>query len=178
VSAKPAARFAEAAISADSGLDPAKVEDVWFSDSYVVKLDQPSLGVIDLFEAVLGHHPRWAIWLLAVRNRLAELAGLEVPPEATFRRFVRKPDYAVGDLIGPWPIFALNEAELIAGRDNRHLDFRFSVLKLNGPPSAAAFSTICNVHNRFGKFYLLLVVPFHRWGMRALIRRAIAAGRL
>lgn len=171
-------RLSEGPVPVESALDRRAVSEAWFSDSYRVALETSSCGVIDLFEAVLGHHPGWAIRLLALRNRIAAAAGLEVPPQATIRRFERKANYAVGDLIGPWPIFALSENELIAGRDNRHLDFRFSVLKLGEPVTSAAFSTICNVHNRFGKVYLWFVVPFHRWAMRALIRRAIKAGRL
>ncbi len=37
--------------------------------------------------------------------------------------------YAVGDRIGPWPIFPISQKEIVAGRNNKHLDFRLSVLK-------------------------------------------------
>ena len=168
----------EGPVPPESALDRRAVETAWFSDCHWAELNNPSLSVADLFEAVLGHHPRWARMLLALRNRIAGWAGLEVPPEAAIRRFERKPHYAVGDTIGPWPIFALTERELIAGRDNSHLDFRVSVLKLDMPSPTVAISTICNVHNRFGKIYLFFVVPFHRLGMRQLMRRAVAAGRL
>jgi Protein of unknown function (DUF2867) len=172
------ARITEGAVPAESALNRHDVETAWFSDSYVAELKTASLDMADLFEAVLGHHPRWARILLKTRNRAARWAGLEVPPEAAIDRFERKPDYAVGDLIGPWPIYALTENELIAGRDNSHLDFRLSILKLDLPVPSVAFSTICNVHNRFGKIYLFFIVPFHRWGMRQLMQRAVAAGRL
>ena len=61
---------------------------------------------------------------------------------------------------------------------NRHLDFRVSVLKRDMPEPSVAISTLCTVHNRAGKIYLFFIVPFHRWGMRSLMRRAVAAGRL
>jgi hypothetical protein len=171
-------RITEGPVPAESALDKGDVDTAWFSDSYAAELKNPSLGVADLFEAVLGHHPRWARVLLAFRNRIAGWAGLEVPPAAAVSQFERKPHYAVGDIIGPWPIFALTDTELIAGRNNSHLDFRLSVLKLDHPSPTVAFSTICNVHNRSGKIYLFFIVPFHRWGMRNLMRRAVAAGRL
>jgi hypothetical protein len=170
--------FSEGPVPTESALDRRDVATAWFSDSYRAELKDPARSVTDLFEAVLGHHPRWARVLLAVRNRIAALAGLEVPPAASIQQFERKPSFGVGETIGPWPIFALTDNELIAGRDNLHLDFRFSVLKLSAPTSTVAFSTICNVHNRFGKVYLFFVVPFHRFGMRQLLRRALAAGRL
>jgi hypothetical protein len=35
-----------------------------------------------------------------------------------------------------------------------------------------------HVHNLFGKIYLFFVVPFHRYGVKTLLRNAVAAGRL
>jgi Protein of unknown function (DUF2867) len=170
--------FVEGSIPPESALDARDVESAWFSDSYQGSLETPGASPADLFGALLGHHPRWVKTLLILRNRIAARAGLAVAPDALIQSFERKPDYAIGDTIGPWPIFHLSDTELIAGRNNQHLDFRFSVLKLATPVPTVAFSTICNVHNRFGKIYLFFVAPFHRFGMRHLMRRAIAAGRL
>jgi hypothetical protein len=170
--------FSEGTVPHESIMDRRTVEAAWFSDSYQTVLTKPALSVTDLFEAVLGHSPRWIKTLLIVRNRIAARAGLAVAPDALIKSFNRRPHYAIGDTIGPWPIFHLSESELIAGRDNSHLDFRLSVLKLDAPSPAVAISTVCNVHNNAGKLYLLFIVPFHRWGMRQLMRRAIVAGRL
>jgi hypothetical protein len=172
------AHVSEGLVPEESALDRRDVETAWFSDSYRADLRDPSRSVADLFEAVLGHPPRWLQALLIARNRIAGLAGLDVAPDEMIRRFDRKSTYGVGDVIGPWPIFAISDTELIAGRNNSHLDFRLSVLKLQTPSPAVAFSTICNVHNRFGKIYLFFIIPFHRWGMRQLMRRAVVAGRL
>ena len=170
--------FTEGPVPSETALDRSGVETAWFKDSYQARLNRPEMSVIDLFQAVLGHSPAWIKTLLILRNRIAARAGLAVAPDAAIRSFERKAHYAVGDNIGPWPIFHLSETELIAGRDNHHLDFRLSVLKLSTPVPSVAISTICTVHNRFGKLYLFFIVPFHRWGMRQLMRRAIAAGRL
>ena len=44
--------------------------------------------------------------------------------------------------------------EIVAGRNNKHLDFRMSVLKtVDGEKMNVAISTICTVHNLFGKIY-------------------------
>jgi hypothetical protein len=90
-----------------------------------------------------------------------------------------KRSYSVGDKIGVWPIFFLTETELVAGRDNKHLDFRLSVLRsTDGEIASVVVSTLCTVHNAFGKLYLFFVIPFHKWGVRRLISNAIIAGRL
>ena len=85
----------------------------------------------------------------------------------------------VGEKIGVWPIFSLSEDEVVAGRDNKHMDFRLSVLKVpDGDRPSVVVSTICTVHNLSGKLYLFFVVPFHRQGVRKLMTNALAARRL
>ena len=88
-------------------------------------------------------------------------------------------EYRVGDKIGPWPIFFIADNEIVAGRNNKHLDFRVSVLKAaDGDATSVVVSTICSVHNLFGKIYLFFIVPFHRAGVRSLLANAVAAKRL
>jgi hypothetical protein len=87
--------------------------------------------------------------------------------------------YAVGEKIGPWPIFSISDNEIVAGRNNKHLDFRLSVLKQDeANASSVTVSTICTVHNLSGKIYLFFIVPFHRFGVKNLMANAIAAKRL
>ena len=139
----------------------------------------PKANVVDLFAAVFAHHPLWIKVVLIVRNRLAELCGLEVPSASDILNPTITDGYQVGDKIGPWPLFYLSDSELVAGRDNGHLDFRLSVLRQeHGADARVVISTICNVHNRWGKVYLFFIVPFHRWGVRRLIADAVTAGRL
>ena len=49
-------------------------------------------------------------------------------------------------------------APLILGIDDSHLDFRISVLKQDG---MIFFGTWVRTKNRFGRFYLTLIMPFH-----------------
>src|SRR5262249_48043429 len=110
---------------------------------------------------------------------LAGLAGLAVPTVSDVLNISIHDRYVIGDIIGVWPIFALTETEIIAGRDNRHLDFRVSVLKRReGQQATVTVSTICTVHNLFGRIYLAVVVPFHKRGVPRLLANAVSAGRL
>lgn len=156
-------------------LDRRSVADASFKDAWHAPLARPSAQVTEIFEAVFGHRPPWMKWAMIARNRAAAMFGLETPSDAEVMTPAFRGAYAVGDKIGAWPIFALSETELVAGRDNSHLDFRLSVMKAG---DCVVFSTICNVHNGFGKVYMLCIAPFHRWGMRKLIANAIAAGRM
>src|SRR5262249_17114104 len=169
----------ECDVPASSALDRGLVRTCDFRDSYRVPLSHPGLGAAEIFFAVFGHTPFWMKAMLILRNALARLAGLEVPTVTEIMKPEVRTAYRVGDKLGPWPVFFVGENEIIAGRDNRHMDFRLSVLKeTDGAAADVVVSTICSVHNLFGKIYLLLIVPFHRAGVQALLSRAVRAGRL
>jgi len=159
------------------GLDT--VRRAYFHDSYRATLARPELGIIELFFALFGHTPLWMKLLLIVRNAVMKMFGLEVPSPREIMRPAAKGEYRVGEKIGPWPVFYVAENEIVAGRNNKHLDFRLSVLKASdGDAASVTVTTVCTVHNLFGKIYLWLIVPFHRAGVRSLMSNAVAAKRL
>jgi hypothetical protein len=154
------------------------VEQAYFRDAWRAPLSRRELGIVEIFFAIFAHHPPWMKLLLIVRNKVASLCGLDAPTTSEILVEI-KDRYVVGDKIGVWPIFALSENEVVAGRDNKHLDFRLSVLKVpSGEAASVVVSTICTVHNLFGKLYLFFIVPLHRYGVRKLIANALAAHRL
>jgi hypothetical protein len=159
-------------------LEPGRIAAASFWDSYRAPLIQTGLSMPELFAAIFAHHPAWVKVLLIARNRAMARLGAEVATDSQIWTLDLKPAYAVGDTIGPWPIFTLTGTELIAGRDNSHLDFRVSLLKTLAPTPNVTVTTVCNVHTTFGHTYLAAIKPFHRWGVRTLLQRAQAAGRI
>ena len=70
----------------------------------------------------------------------------------------------------------LGADELVAGRDNKHMDFRLSIRKVRDDSGlSVVVSTLCIVHNAFGRFYLAAVISFHTFGLRNLMARAVDA---
>ena len=122
----------ECDIPASSALDHAMVGASDFRNSYRVPLADPERSMADIFFAVFGHTPLWMKTMLLARNALARLARLEVPKAAEIMTPEVRSAYRVGDKIGPWPVFFVGEDEIIAGRDNKHMDFRLSLLKVRG----------------------------------------------
>ena len=117
--------------------------------------------------------------MLIARNKIAGFAGLETPTTGEILNMEKKDRCIVGQKIGPWPIFFLGLDELVAGRDNKHMDFRLSIMKVrDGAGLSVVVSTLCMVHNRFGRYYLSSVTPFHKFGLRKLMASALAAQRL
>jgi hypothetical protein len=166
-------------LPADTAVEPALLANAFFTDAYRVDLRRGDASVVDIFFAVFGHHPFWLKAILLARHRVGAWFGLEGASALAVMRPVRAPAYRVGEDIGPWPIYFLGERELVAGRNNKHLDFRVSVLKQGaGPAAYAIVSTVCRTHNALGRMYLHLVAPLHAWGVQRLLRRAARAGRL
>jgi hypothetical protein len=169
----------ECDVPSTSALSPDLIDNCYFHDSYRAPLARPELGIVEVFFALFGHTPIWMKLLLIVRNAAARLVGLEAPTVAEIMKPGIREAYRIGEKIGPWPIFFIGGNEIVAGRNNRHMDFRLSVLKAtDGETPSVVVSTICTVHNLFGKIYLFVIVPFHRSGVRSLMRNAVVAKRL
>jgi Protein of unknown function (DUF2867) len=169
----------ECAVPSSSMLDRNLIAISYFHDSYRAPLTHPELGIVDIFFALFGHEPLWMKLTLIARNAVARLAGLEAPTVTEIMRPEVRANYSVGEKIGPWPIFFLGDNEIVAGRDNKHMDFRVSVLKaVDGDAPSVVVSTVCTVHNLFGKIYLFFIVPIHRKGVQLLMSNAVMAKRL
>jgi hypothetical protein len=169
----------ECGVPSGSMLSRELIERAYFRDSYRAPLSRTELGIVDIFFGIFAHHPLWMKLLLIVRNKVASLAGLDAPTASEILHVEIKDHYVVGEKIGVWPIFSLSEDEVVAGRNNKHMDFRLSVLKVpDGDGTNVVVSTICTVHNLSGKLYLFFVIPFHRYGVRKLMANALAARRL
>ncbi len=151
----------------------------YYTDSYATWLTRLNATPVELFKAIFAHRPTWMKRVIAARNWLAARLGLDAPTVAETMSPSRDEVHAVDGRIGGWHIFVLTDHELIAGRDNKHLDFRVSIMRETGAEiSNGVVSTVCVVHNVFGKIYLFFVLPFHRRGLRWLISSASANGRL
>jgi hypothetical protein len=169
----------ECEVPSSSMLDRELMQHAYFRDSYRVPLSRRELGIVDIFLAIFAHHPLWMKLLLIVRNKVASLAGLDAPAASEILHVEIKDRYAVGEKIGVWPIFWLSEDEVVAGRNNKHMDFRLSVVKVpDGDRTSVVVSTICRVHNLSGKLYVFFIIPFHKYGVRKLMANALAARRL
>lgn len=108
-----------------------RIEPGDFVDSYAVPLAEPELTPVQLAER-LTMMPGWVNGLLWLRNGLVSPFGLKtdahLPPA--------NPDPGIGDYVSFFRLEELSPNEAILGEDDRHLDFRVSVLKTAGPPAA------------------------------------------
>ena len=95
---------------------------------------------------IITAFPVWAQLLVKLRALIMSPFGLSQDgPEAA-------------DKLGPFPVEQETATELIAGFDDKHLNFRVSVRSDNGIVSLA---TWVHPHNIGGRAYLAMIMPFH-----------------
>ena len=153
--------------------------EAYYYESYEAPLTRPDLKMHEIYLAILGHLPWWARALIVVRNFIVSFFGLHAEPAAKVWKPKVKDRYIPGDRIVRFNLYSLDDNEIVAGRDDKHLDFRVSVMQVTESQGhKVVVSTLIFTHNLFGKIYLLFVLPLHRFVMRHLLAQAVALGRI
>jgi hypothetical protein len=137
-------------------------------DSYAVDAAADGATMRAIADRALGTPPRWFRALVAVRD--SAVAPFGVRTTAELRR--ARPDRARIDF---FPVLAESADEIVLGEDDRHLDFRLSLLRQIGPHGSMLIATTAvRTHNRFGYLYLRAIHPFHILVARATVARGAA----
>jgi Protein of unknown function (DUF2867) len=142
-----------------------------FIDAFRIDLDGGAIDARNAAERMMSHSPAWIEALLTLRNLLVAPFGLktsgksENPPRET---------------IGLFPILTQTPDRLVAGFNDKHLDFRVVVDVAASRPDLqtgeqVTATTLVKTHNLFGRLYLAIILPFHRLIVPAMLRK-VAVG--
>jgi hypothetical protein len=133
-----------------------------FSDAFSVTIDGVALTARQAAQRMLGHSPRWVNALVTLRDLLVMPFGLKTSSSTgTF-----------ADTIGFFPVLSESSNRLVAGFDDRHLDFRVVVdVAASGLGQRVTLTTLVQTHNWLGRVYLAIILPFHRLIARSLLRQ-------
>ena len=123
-----------------------------FLDCYRVSSDLPPRTAAE----VITRFPGWAKFLLVIRQIVTAPFGLTNRPPPNV------------DKVGIFPVETETVRELIAGFDDKHLNFRVSVISDKG---AVFMATWVHPHNFAGRAYLKVVMPFHVLICRNALKR-------
>jgi hypothetical protein len=138
-----------------------------YTDSYqgaVMDADK-QLQPVDLARAFFSAGPTWISALFGLRNKIVGVFGLKTPGKITDRQqmldnFKCEP----GERLGLFQVFDRTSDEVILGEDDKHLNFRISLLLRPDSTSGQqqiVISTTVLYNNWFGQLYFLPVRPFH-----------------
>ncbi|WP_065756434.1 DUF2867 domain-containing protein [Bradyrhizobium paxllaeri] len=137
-----------------------------FADAFQIEIDDHNLDARRAAELMMARQPRWAEALLSLRNFLVAPLGLKTSGATPS---------APRDMIGIFPVVSETPERLIAGFNDRHLDFRVVVdVTAPGGPRRVTATTLVRTHNWLGRTYLAIIMPFHRLIVPALLRQVAA----
>lgn len=147
------------------------------ADAYAIRLPKDAISDPELLARFLfSQQAAWIAGLMRIRDALVAGFGLKTSgqlksPSARSRN----------DRISIFRIYEKDTHEILLGEDDRHLDFRVSVLHQTRTFSAESapylvVSTVVHCHNLLGRTYIRLIAPFHRLIIQSSLRRAARAG--
>ena len=137
-----------------------------FVDAYSIAVARRALDARQAAKQMLTRQPRWAEALLALRNILVAPFGLKRSGAS---------ERAPKEMIGMFPVLSASPDRLIAGFDDKHLDFRIVVdVATAGTAQNVTATTLVLTHNWLGRTYLAIILPFHRLIVRTLLQQVAA----
>jgi hypothetical protein len=137
-----------------------------FADAFGLDVGGRLLDARQAAERMMGRAPRWIDVLLALRNILVAPFGLKTSGAGAT---------APRDMIGIFPVISQTPDRLIAGFNDKHLDFRVIVdIAASSRGQQVTATTLVKTHNRLGRTYLTIILPFHRLVVRTMLAQVAA----
>lgn len=134
-----------------------------FADAFRIEIGDRSLDARHAAERMIGNQPWWAEALLTLRNFLVKPFGLKTSGAGTAEP---------RDMIGIFPVVSEAPDRLVAGFNDKHLDFRIIVdIETTTDARSVTATTLVKTHNWLGRTYLAVILPFHRLIVQNLLRQ-------
>jgi len=144
------------------------------ADAYSVQLPPAATTRPEvLARFIFSQMAPWATGLMKIRDAIVAGLGLK-----TSGQLAKLDANARAKRIGFFKVYSTTEHEIVLGEDDKHLDFRISVLCPTAPEGErrVVLSTVVHCHNRLGRAYIFFIAPFHRLIVRSSLRRAARIG--
>jgi hypothetical protein len=137
-----------------------------FMDAYCLELDGQNLDARAAAVRMMAHAPRWVDALLVLRNAIVAPFGLKTSGQESG---------AYRAIIGIFPVVSETPERLVAGFNDKHLDFRVVLdIVTSGARQSVTATTLVLTHNWLGRIYLATIKPFHRIVVRAMLAQVAA----
>jgi hypothetical protein len=134
-----------------------------FVDAYQIAVDGTSLNARRAAEKMFTRRQGWIEALLRFRNLVVAPFGLKKSGEG---------DRTSHGMIGMFPVLSETPERLVAGFNDSHLDFRVVVdVAVHAGGQEVTTTTLVRTHNRLGRTYLAVILPFHRLVVAAMLRQ-------
>lgn len=148
-----------------------------YIDSFQSEISEKrKIGLTELGELFFaGSSPRWVEALMGLRNKIVKVFGLKTSDDIS-----DSDNWGCdkGDRLGLFDVFDRTENELILGKNDKHLDFKVSLLFYHQTDDSKqkiiALTTLVKYNNCFGKLYFFPVQFFHRLIVQSSLQRIVS----
>jgi hypothetical protein len=151
-------------------------KSVNLADAFSIQLPSDAStnpGVLARF--IFSVQPSWIGALTNVRDAIVAGFGLK-----TAKHLATLSSDTTAPRISIFKVFSTSETEVVLGENDKHLDFRLSILCSQGSPpetgNQLTLSTVVHCHNLWGRTYLSIIAPFHRQVVKTSLHHAAKAG--
>jgi hypothetical protein len=132
-----------------------------FSDAFSITVTE-DIDARHAAERMMTRASPWVDALLVLRNIIVAPFGLKDG----------KHNGSNSDIIGIFPVVSQTPNRLVAGFDDKHLDFRVVVdVSAAKPGRSVTATTLVMTHNLLGRVYLAIIMPFHKLVVKSMLRR-------
>lgn len=142
-----------------------RLKAVDFSDTHSVIVPE-GVTIPEALNRIFTHSPKWIELLLKLRNQVVRVMGLQT--EVVEKFDARK--LKAGDTIGFLQVLEINDNIAIIRGDDKHLNF---VVTMSIVGNMLSCKTDVEFHNIWGRSYFIVVAPFHKLIVPAMLRSAI-----
>jgi len=130
-----------------------------FADSFAIVVGR-ALTARAAAEKMFNRRRGWLTALLKTRDAAVKPFGLQTTD-------AKRPGTR---MIGIFPVISETPERLVAGFDDKHLDFRVVVDVVAEPAGTRVVATTLVLkHNLLGQVYLAAILPFHRLIVRSML---------
>lgn len=119
-------------------------------------------GINEIMKLFITCGPGWAGWLMSLRDKIVKPFGLKTSKDTLPQQ---SENYEPGSQQGIFKIFDKTDNEIILGENDKHLNFKVSLLldpDTNPDNKRISITTVVRFNNLLGKAYFLPVKPFHK----------------
>lgn len=138
----------------------------WYPGAYL--LDSYAVDVAstrgermrELVQRALATQPAWVDMLLRLRDAIVRPFGIKTADQLRQKQ-------PVADRISFFSVLGEQADEIVLGADDRHLDFRLSLMRnVSDNGEQLVMTTVVQVHNLLGRVYIRAIRPFHHLVVR------------
>jgi len=139
-----------------------------YFDSYGGAFSDPEnkISIVDVLKVFSKPLPDWIDALMSVRDCIVSIVGLKTSEKVRHENIRDNYRFVEGEKVGFFNFYSRTENEIILGEDDKHLNFRVSLLLEDIDPETGMkkmiITTVVEYNNWMGRFYFFFVKPFHR----------------